>query len=160
VGKLAERAADLCSKHSKLFFATLEDTLIYNYLYNRLKTLAVELNIRLDPSILKVVERTWNVKEQKDIFIHAVLGYIDENPQIVKPGLVENALENDSMTSRIAGFIASLIAESGGITYEDAVAVAEKCGLSKTYELLVSYPNASSIMINVLNGLASSRKRK
>jgi hypothetical protein len=143
-----------------VFFATLEDTLIYNYLYNRLKTLAVELGIRLDPSILKIVERTWNVKEQKDIFIHAVLGYIDENPQIVRPELVENALENDSMTSRIAGFIASLIAESGGITYEDAVAVAEKCGLSKTYELLVSYPNASSIVINILNGLATPRKKK
>jgi len=160
VGKLAERAAELCNKHSKLFFATLEETLIYRYLFSRLETLAKELNIRLDPSILKVAKKARNVKERKDIFIHAVLGYIDENPQIVKPELVENALENDSMTSRIAGFIASLIAESGDLTYEDAVAVAEKCGLSKTYELLVSYPNASSIVINILNGLATPRKKK
>ena len=148
---MAEKAQAICSKHSKHFMAALEDFIIDKYLYRRVLEAAAGAGLRIDPQEVAGVR---SVKELRERAFNTALQYIEENPGRIDPDRILQAVETDGMTGRIVGTLVSLLAGANSeLTYEDAVAIADHCGLRRTRVLLTKYPNVSKIVIALLNAL-------
>lgn len=155
-GRVAERAREVCRKHSNHFLAALEDLIVDRYLYRRVLEAARDAGLRVDPGELAGVR---SVRELRERTFSIALRYLEENPDALDPGRVLAAVESDGLTARVVGALVTLLAGMGAdaeLTYEDAVAIARECGLRRTYAYLTRYPNVSRFIVSLVSSLAKA----